>query len=107
MNFCHYLDLWETSVYQREGFSEVEKKKMMLCQQTLDGLQMPGIYSVTFMKKLMSSLQNYCIHAVKAFVELVEYLFTIPGVKVFLSEKISQDPGQLRNSFAANVKEEE
>ena len=28
----------------------------------------------------------------KAFVELVEYLFTIPGVKVFLSEKISQDP---------------
>ena len=28
----------------------------------------------------------------KAFVELVEYLFTIPGVKVFLSENISQDP---------------
>ena len=28
----------------------------------------------------------------KAFVELVQYLFTIPGVKVFLSEKVSQDP---------------
>ena len=40
----------------------------------------------------MISLQNYCIHAVKAFVELVEYLFTVPGVTVFLSEKISQDP---------------
>ena len=32
------------------------------------------------------------MHAVKAFVELVKYLFTIPGVKVFLSERISQDP---------------
>ena len=28
----------------------------------------------------------------RAFVELVAYLFTIPGVKVFLSEKVSQDP---------------
>ena len=27
-----------------------------------------------------------------AFIELVEYLFQIPGVKVFLSERISQDP---------------
>lgn len=30
--------------------------------------------------------------AVKSFVELVQYLFTLPGVKVFLSEKLSQDP---------------
>ena len=28
----------------------------------------------------------------KGFVELVQYLFTISGVKVFLSEKVSQDP---------------
>ena len=27
-----------------------------------------------------------------SFVELVEFLFTIPGVKAFLSEKLSQDP---------------
>ena len=28
----------------------------------------------------------------KSFVELIQYIFTVPGVKVFLSEKISQDP---------------
>ena len=28
----------------------------------------------------------------KSFVELIRYIFTVPGVKVFLSEKISQDP---------------
>ena len=27
-----------------------------------------------------------------SFIELVQYLFTVPGVKSFLSEKISQDP---------------
>ena len=29
---------------------------------------------------------------VKSFVQLVRYLFTLPGVKSFLSERISQDP---------------
>ena len=29
---------------------------------------------------------------VNSFVELVEFLFTIPGVKAFLSEKLCQDP---------------
>ena len=29
---------------------------------------------------------------VKSFVELVRFIFTIPGVEVFLSERISQDP---------------
>ena len=28
----------------------------------------------------------------KSFIELIQYLFTIPGVKVFLSGKLSQDP---------------
>lgn len=31
-------------------------------------------------------------NAVKSFVELVRYIFTIPGVKVFLSRNICQDP---------------
>ena len=30
--------------------------------------------------------------AVNSFVELVEYIFKIPGVNVFLSERLSQDP---------------
>ena len=31
-------------------------------------------------------------HAVRSFIELTKFLFTIPGVKIFLSEKLSQDP---------------
>ena len=34
---------------------------------------------------------------VKSFVELTEYIFKIPGVKFFLSERLSQDP--LENFF--------
>ena len=33
-----------------------------------------------------------CVLALKSFVELVRYLFSSPDVKVFLSEKICQDP---------------
>ena len=35
---------------------------------------------------------SFFIHAVHSFVDLVRYLFTIPGVRSFLSERISQDP---------------
>lgn len=42
------------------------------------------------------TVPNYT-HAVQSFVELVEYVFTIPGVKVFLSNRICQDP--LENFF--------
>ena len=30
--------------------------------------------------------------AAHSFIELVEYLFTLPGVKVFLSQRLCQDP---------------
>ena len=33
-----------------------------------------------------------CFLAVLSFVELVKYLFTVPGVSVFLSNRICQDP---------------
>lgn len=35
--------------------------------------------------------------SVKSFLELVDYIFTIPGIKFFLSERLSQDP--LENFF--------
>lgn len=35
---------------------------------------------------------SFYISAVKSFVELVKYLFTVPGVSSFLSGKINQDP---------------
>ena len=37
------------------------------------------------------------LFAVKSFVEIVEFIFKIPGVKFFLSERLSQDP--LENFF--------
>ena len=38
-------------------------------------------------------LQYLFLHTiVKSFVELVRYLFTVPGVKAFLSRRVSQDP---------------
>ena len=42
--FLPYLDSWETSVMERPGFTDVEKKKMLLSQPTLDGLRMTGMY---------------------------------------------------------------
>ena len=39
----------------------------------------------------------HTLSTVKSFLELVRYIFTIPGVKFFLSERISQDP--LENFF--------
>ena len=35
---------------------------------------------------------DFFLTTVHSFVELLEFLFTIPGVKVFLSGKLSQDP---------------
>lgn len=37
------------------------------------------------------------MHAVLSFVEFVEFIFTIPGVTVFMSNRICQDP--LENFF--------
>lgn len=40
--FLPYLDSWEASVAQRDGFTDVQRKKMLLSQPTLDGLRMTG-----------------------------------------------------------------
>ena len=37
-------------------------------------------------------MQIFYFHAVHSFVDLVHYLFSVPGVRSFLSERISQDP---------------
>ena len=37
-------------------------------------------------------MEVYYLSTVKSFVELVRHVFTIPGVKVFLSEKLCQHP---------------
>ncbi len=39
-DFLKYLDDWEASAMAREGFTDEERKKMILSRETLDGLHM-------------------------------------------------------------------
>ena len=123
--FLPYLEGWKKSVQERKGFSDGEKKKMQLSDETLLGLEMTGIYlRVWFYVGMGTDIRSnmfwgwkcmvprdiaaeiywgyiglswhYCMCVVsllvRSFLELVPYLFTIPGVKAFLSEKLCQDP---------------
>ena len=40
--FLPYLDLWEKTVSEREGFLNAEKNMMLLSQETRDGLRITG-----------------------------------------------------------------
>ena len=62
---------------------------MQLSPQTLLGIR---ITSKHILLVAILILLKLGVYTVKSFVELVKYIFTIPGVKFFLSEKISQDP---------------
>ena len=69
----------------RDGYSRIEKNQMMLSAETLLGLKITGLNISYF-------LCMYITHfAVRSFIEFVEFVFTIPGVHVFLSNKLSQD----------------
>lgn len=70
-----YLDKWDKSVNERTGFTGTQKEKMLISRPTREGLRI----------------------TVLSFIDLVTYVFTIPGVKVFLSNRICQDP--LENFF--------
>ena len=76
----------------REGFSAKEKELMLLARETRIVITITGIHIRVYLKTLLIFLL-----AVKSFVELVRYIFTIPEVKMFLSERLSQDP--LKNFF--------
>ena len=72
---------------ERPGFSNDEKNRMLLSTATRLGLRMTSS---------SNSKCNVC-NAAHLFIELVEYVFTLPDVSVFLSQRISQDP--LENFF--------
>ena len=40
--FLPYLDHWEKTVSEREGYSNAEKNMMLLSQETGDGLRITG-----------------------------------------------------------------
>lgn len=99
------MDAWESSVKEREGFSKLAQKQMLLSPETLLGLQITGMFFQPFSIVLVflvaynfPTLQHPALFIflytslVKSFVELVKFIFTIPGVTTFLSERLSQDP---------------
>ena len=79
----------------RNGFTNAEKKLMMLPDETQEGLKITGkTFVVTYPIALtVSKMQShYLSHAVKSFVEVTRYLLSQPGVKFILSERFCQDP---------------
>lgn len=95
--FLGYLDDWEKSVKAREGFSAAQKTAMLLSAETRLGLRITGKLVCTLLKLVHVYTPPHSFPAVNSFIEMVEYLFTIPDVSLFLSNKICQDP--LENFF--------
>ena len=79
------------SVQGRKGFSIAEQNKMMLSAETrLDfSLHVLQYYNYKDFDCLMCTV---FLSMVKSFIDLVRYLFTLSGVKTFLSEQVFQDP---------------
>ena len=69
------------------GLSAKEKSNMLISKETLTGLRITGNNNI-----LCTSVNFNTYFSVNSFIELVRYLFSLQGVKSFLSEKISQDP---------------
>lgn len=70
---------------------------MLLSPETRDGLRMTSTSLILAMLQLYSwNLRFTWLYfypsTAHSFVELVRYLFQIPGVKVFLSRRLCQDP---------------
>ncbi|XP_065894011.1 uncharacterized protein [Dysidea avara] len=83
--FLKYLDDWEKAVQERPGFSAEEKNTMLISHETRLGLRI----------------------TVHSFIEFLQYIFKIPGVTLFLSNRLSQDPiekffGQQRQRGSSN-----
>ena len=78
----------------RPGFTDEEKSRMLLSPATRLGLRMT---SMLFYLKIHNSLSIVSNCIALSFIEMVKYLFTLPDVSVFLSQRISQDP--LENFF--------
>ena len=46
-DFIKYLEQWETAVAEREGFTDAEKKTMLLSMETSTGLKLTGMWAST------------------------------------------------------------
>lgn len=84
-SFLGYLKEWEKSVHDRPGFDKLAREKMMISQETIEGLKM----------------------AVYSFIELGRYLLSQKSGLFILSERFNQDPleaffGQQRSRGGRN-----
>ena len=97
-----------------EGFSKAEKNRMLLSTETLLGLRMTGVTIIKtfcmytsvhlfYSSHTCSSQSSSCFLTAKSFIDLVQYLFSLPEAKqnnlAFLSNNICQDP--LENFFGS------
>ena len=99
-DFIRYLD---KSVQSLHRITKMKSNKMLLTPETRLGLRTTNktnYCAYLFMQHFLFFL----ISTVKPFVELVRFLFTIPGVTCFLSEKLCQDP--LENFFGCQRQRE-
>ena len=83
---------------KRTGFKKGEKNLMLLSSETLLGLQMTGTFPSAFSTYCFKTSISDTVHS---FVSIVEYVYSIPGVKenkiALLSRNLCQDP--LENYF--------
>ncbi|XP_019862720.1 PREDICTED: uncharacterized protein LOC109591422 [Amphimedon queenslandica] len=68
--FLKWLGDWQKEAELREDLSKSNRKKLTLSEETLLGIKI----------------------TTHSFIDLIKFIFTIPGVKSFLSERLSQDP---------------
>ena len=76
------------------GLSKTQRNSRLLSAETRLGLRMTCEFHLNVYPKLFHQL--FPITG-KSFIELVQYVFTIPDVKSFLSQRVCQDP--LENFF--------
>ena len=71
--FIPYLDEWEKSVEDREGFSNLAKKQMLLSPATLLGIRMTGMY-VCMPTSLVSLMEVGCGGLEGGYSQLVKHV---------------------------------
>ena len=79
---------------KRDGFSKADEK-MLLTRETRSGLQITG--TLSNVRNMYNIINHFVYLEVLLFVEMVRFIFTIPGVTSFLSNKLCQD--SLENFF--------
>ena len=84
-----YLKNWEDTVAKRQGFAKMQQKMMLIPIETRQGIEVTG--------EFISHIRNCLLYIsvlfllMKSFVEIVQYLFGVPGVTKFSSGWLSQD----------------